>query len=126
MRRALRLLLVPAALAVAACGGSTVATQLGTVGAGAADIAAADLRFDHAELQVPAGMAVSLVFENREAAPHNVSIYADESADEALFVGEIFGGPGTRQYQLPALGAGAYFFRCDVHPDMRGTLVATP
>ena len=22
--------------------------------------------------------------------------------------------------------AGSYFFRCDVHPDMQGTLVATP
>jgi plastocyanin len=124
MRTKLRALLVAAALALAACG-SQVETQLGTVGGGA-DIAAANLAFDRGRLEVPAGTAVSLVFENQESAPHNVAIYADESASNALFVGEIFGGPGTRQYQLPALAAGTYFFRCDVHPDMQGTIVATP
>jgi len=125
MRTTVRALIAVAALVAAACG-SQVETQLGTVGESAADIAAADLAFDRAELEVPAGTAVSLVFENRESAPHNIAVYADASADDALFVGEIFGGPASRQYGLPALAAGTYFFRCDVHPEMRGTLVAAP
>lgn len=125
MRTSLRALIAVAALLVAACG-SQVETQLGTIGESAADISAADLAFDRAELEVPAGTAVGLVFENRESAPHNVAVYADASADEALFVGAIFGGPASRQYELPVLQAGTYFFRCDVHPDMHGTLVATP
>jgi hypothetical protein len=27
-------------------------------------------------------------------------------------------------YDVPALEAGSWFFRCDVHPDMKGTFVA--
>ncbi|MCI0584071.1 MAG: cupredoxin domain-containing protein [Chloroflexi bacterium] len=113
------------ALALAACG-STASTQLGTIGEAAANIVADDLAFDRATLEVPAGLSVTLVFENRESAPHNVAIYADDSAGEAVFVGEVFGGPGFREYALPALAPGSYLFRCDVHQEMRGTLVATP
>lgn len=29
----------------------------------------------------------------------------------------------TMLYEIPALERGEYFFRCDVHPDMIGTLV---
>jgi len=126
MRTSLRAVALAAiALALAACG-STVSTQLGTIGEAAADIVADDLAFDRSTLEVPAGMPVSLVFENRESAPHNVAIYTDESAGEAVFVGEIFGGPGARRYEIPALPAGSYVFRCDVHQDMRGTVVARP
>jgi plastocyanin len=117
--------LAMAVLALAACVGSQVSTILETIGDGPV-IAAADLAFDRDELQVPADVAFSLVFENRESAPHNVAIYTDESASEALFVGEIFGGPGSRIYQLPAIAPGTYVFRCDVHPEMRGQLTATP
>jgi plastocyanin len=116
---------VALALAAAGCGGTTVSTQLGTV-SGGFEISAANLAFDRSELVVPADVAVGLVFENRESAPHNIAIYADDSAGQALFVGGVFGGPGSRLYRLPALAAGTYFFRCDVHQDMTGSLVATP
>ena len=62
-------------------------------------------------------------FENQESQPHNVSIYTDSSASQRLFEGEIFSS-GSRVYQVPALAAGTYFFRCDVHQDMTGTIVA--
>jgi plastocyanin len=125
MRPTLCVLVVIAALALGACG-SQVETRFGSVGETTADIAAANLAFDRSELQVPAGVTVSLVFENRDTAPHNLAVYLDASASRAVFVGEIFGGPGSRQYTLPALAAGTYHFRCDVHPEMQGTLVATP
>jgi plastocyanin len=124
MRPSLRATLVIAALAVAACGGTQVSTIIETVGG--TSITALNLAFDQEELAVPAGAAVSLRFENQDSAPHNVAIYTDESAGQAIFVGEIFSGPGSRTYQLPAIAPGTYFFRCDVHPDMRGKLVATP
>jgi plastocyanin len=110
---------------LAACAGTQVSTVLSTIGSGPV-IAAGDLKFDRSELDVPAGEAFDLQLLNNEGAPHNVAVYADETASQALFVGEIFGGPASRIYQVPALAAGTYFFRCDVHPDMHGSLVATP
>lgn len=118
-------LVLALALAAAGCGGTTVSTQLGTVSDGLS-ISAANLQFDRTELSIPADVAVALVFENRDSAPHNIAIYADASAGQALFVGEIFSGPGSRGYDLPALAAGTYIFRCDVHQEMTGTLVVTP
>jgi plastocyanin len=88
-------------------------------------ISAANLAFDRSELVVPAGVAVGPVFENWESAPHNIAIYADASAGQALFVGEAQRA-GVAAHRLPALAAGTYFFRCDVHQDMTGSLVATP
>jgi len=82
------------------------------------------MRFDPTELVVPAGRAFTLVFENEDTAPHNVAIYNDQSAQASRFIGEIFGGSASRVYSVPALAAGTYFFRCDVHHDMHGTVVA--
>lgn len=90
---------------------------------GGAVIVANGQAFDRAELSVPAGHEFPLLFENRESAPHNVNIL-DVASGESLFAGEIFGGSGTRTYQVPAIPAGTYRFRCDVHPDMAGTLIA--
>jgi plastocyanin len=74
-------------------------------------------------LQVPAGARFGLLFENREVAPHNIRIF-DEGTSEPLFVGEVFSGPATRLYGVPALAAGRHSFRCDVHPSMAGEVVA--
>jgi len=89
---------------------------------GGAVIVAQDLAFDRTELDVPAGLAFQLLFDNRDGAPHNVTIL--DGGGKATFVGETFGGPGSRIYAVPAIAAGTYRFRCDVHTDMSGTLVA--
>jgi plastocyanin len=89
---------------------------------GGAVITAQNIAFDRGQLAVPAGRPFQLLFENREGAPHNVRIYDD--VDQPLFVGEIFGGPGSRAYEVPAIPAGTHRFRCDVHPDMAGTVIA--
>ena len=66
-----------------------------------------------------------IVFDNMDAGiPHNVAIYTDENASTALFVGDTINGPEVITYEVPALDAGTYFFRCDVHPTtMTGTFV---
>jgi len=118
--------LATVALAAAACT-STNAGEPSSPAApadpNAPTIVAEQLHFATPEVQVPAGSAFQLTFENRESAPHNVAIYTDSSASSALFQGEIFAS-GTKVYDVPALAAGSYFFRCDVHPDMTGTIVA--
>jgi plastocyanin len=32
-------------------------------------------------------------------------------------------GPTTVTYDIPALDAGTYYFHCDVHPTMNGSVV---
>jgi plastocyanin len=90
--------------------------------AGGAVITAQNIAFDRATLDVPAGRSFALLFENREGAPHNVRIYDD--ADRPLFTGDVFSGPASRVYEISAIPAGTHHFRCDVHPEMTGTVTA--
>ena len=56
--------------------------------------ASSDQAFDRASLTVPSGTRFDLQFNNEDdGVPHNVSIYADSSAEESLFVGETITGP---------------------------------
>lgn len=81
--------------------------------------------FDVDCLAVPAGSPFKIVFDNMDpGVPHNISIYMDESAVQALFTGDLVTGPKTVTYKVDALEPGTYFFRCDVHPTtMTGTFV---
>jgi plastocyanin len=114
---------VVVALLVAAC--STASSSLGpppTAPPGGAVIVAHDLAFDPTRVEARAGAAFNLLFDNRDGAPHNVTIL--DANGGSTFVGETFGGPAARLYAIPPLAAGTYRFRCDVHSDMTGTLVA--
>jgi plastocyanin len=87
--------------------------------------ASTDQAFDRPSLTGPAGTRFDLVFVNEDdGVPHNVAIYADDSAEESLFVGDQIVGPDRITYDVPVLEPGAYYFRCDVHPQMDGTLEA--
>ena len=94
----------------------------GSAGA-TAQIGAQGLQFDTASLTFPAGTAVTLTFDNQAAGiPHNVAIYSDSGYATAVFNGAIVTGPVKTTYDIPALDAGTYYFRCDVHTTMTGTL----
>lgn len=115
-----------AALAIlsAACSSTAAAPSqaAGSPDPGAVQIAARDLKFSTAALNAPADEPFSIVFENQEGAPHNVSIYRDEALTDRVFAQDPFGGPASQTYAIPALAAGSYVFVCDVHREMRGTL----
>jgi plastocyanin len=87
-------------------------------------LSAEGIAYDTAELAAPANEAFVIVFENREAVSHNVSIYADNDLQDRRFEGVLFTGPATRWYPVPALAPGTYRFVCDLHPTMAGILVA--
>jgi plastocyanin len=121
--RSLSVAWLAGAAMVAAC--STATGSMApppTAPAGGAVIVAEGQHFDRARLDLPAGVAVPLLFENRDASLHNIAIVDPKGT--SVFAGEIFGGAGDLTYAIPALAAGTYTFRCDVHPDMHGTLVA--
>ena len=90
-------------------------------------IVAQELSFDTETLQAAADVSFQIVLDNQApGVPHNVSIYRDSSAGEALLTGEVVTGPARITYDVPALAAGSYFFRCDVHPtQMTGSLVVS-
>lgn len=82
--------------------------------------------FDKTELTFPTGPVV-IEFDNRDAVPHNVSVFeGSDATGEKIFGGELITGPATTEYEFEAPAAGGYFFHCDVHPDtMKGTIEVT-
>jgi hypothetical protein len=112
-------------VALGACGssGSPAATSA-SFPPDAARVVAQGEAFTKGSVAVPADTPFSLVLDNRDGEPHNVTILAKESGGTSPFVGEVFSGPSARLYSVPALPAGTYQFRCDVHQGMTGTIVA--
>lgn len=91
---------------------------------GGVTVEAQNLAFDTSEIDLPPDAPSTITFDNQDAGvPHNIAIYNDSSLGEVLFTGEIVTGPATADYQVPALSAGEYYFHCDVHPNMNGSVV---
>jgi plastocyanin len=89
-------------------------------------LTAKDIAFSATELDVAAGAPFILVVHNDDTVSHNVSIYRDGTTTDPVFKGVVFPGAGTtRWYPVPALAAGTYTFKCDLHPNMTGTLRAS-
>ena len=85
-------------------------------------ISAQGLAFDASELALPADSPVVIAFDNQDPAQtHNVSIYTEQGGD-ALFTGEFITGPDSIEYEVEPLPAGEYFFQCDAHPTMAGSV----
>jgi plastocyanin len=112
-----------AAISAACSSASAQPLPSGPVDANGPTVVAKDMKFTSPTVEVKAGTNFTLHFDNQDAAPHNVGIYTDSSASSAVSVGEIVTS-GAKDQVVPALKAGTYFFRCDVHHDMTGTLVA--
>ena len=126
-------LLVTASLVLAGCGGGDESpssapsddnTAGGTVSVvdGAVDISAADLAFDANVIQATAGEAFTVSFTNDDGVPHNFSVYTEEGGD-AIATGNIINEGETDEVAIDALEAGEYYFVCDLHPEMNGTIV---
>lgn len=133
LRRGALLGLATASLVLAACGGgdespssapSDDSTAGGTVSVvdGAVGVSAADLAFDASVIQAPAGEAFTVSFTNNEGVPHNFSVYTEEGGD-AIAPGDIINEGQTAEVEVQALEPGEYYFVCDLHPQMNGTLV---
>jgi plastocyanin len=85
-------------------------------GGSAVSLTAAGVQFDTDQLTLPADTEATVHFTNDDAVPHNFSIYEDDSASKDLFTGQEVPAGSTTDYPVPALAAGDYFFRCDLHP----------
>lgn len=91
-------------------------------GAPAADVSveAKGIAFVQASWTGPAAKPFTIAFANEDpGTPHNIAMKNSGGAE--VWKGDIFNGPETRVYDVPALPAGAYTFACSVHPNMSGT-----
>jgi plastocyanin len=116
------------ALVLAACSSADPSESAGgataTVVDGAVTITAADLAFDASVIEAPAGEPFTITLVNNDSAPHNISLYTEEGGTE-IVIGEIIDGGATVEVTVDALEAGEYFFVCDLHTDMNGTVVVS-
>jgi|CXWL01.1.fsa_nt_gi plastocyanin/mono/diheme cytochrome c family protein len=120
----------PAPLTGSACG------QLPQAQATAAPEPASDkltitsqgIAWDKTELSALPDVPLTLThIHNDPGQQHNWALYPDEGAaiagDPILAATEIEGGPTTQTLNFGPLAAGEYYYQCDVHPQMNGTLV---
>ena len=115
-------LVVFAAISAACSSASAQPLPSGPVDASGPTIVARDMAFSPSTVEIAANKKVTIHFDNQDSAPHNVAIYKDASAAEKISVGEVVSASKADQV-VPALAAGTYFFRCDVHTNMTGTIV---
>jgi plastocyanin len=91
-------------------------------GGGGITVTAENVAFDTDTITLPADKEASIEFVNNDASSvsHNIAIYEDESADKALFTGDVVPGGQSTTYDIPPLKKGTYYFHCDIHPGMSG------
>ena len=88
------------------------------------DVRAEALAFDTDEIDLPAGTPATIRFENADAGTtHNIAIYTDDTVTTAIWDGPDLLGPGSVDYPVPPIDAGEYYFHCDTHPTMFGSVV---
>jgi plastocyanin len=103
-------------------------TMTGTItsakGAGGVTVVAQDTQFDTKEIRLPADTEGTLTLDNRDPTAHNLSIYRDDTASgEPLFTFTPFPGPESKTFPVSPIQEGEYYFHCDIHPQMNGTVV---
>ena len=116
--------------ALAACSGGDDASEpadgngggTATVTDGAVEITAADLAFDATTIEATAGEDFTITLVNDDSAPHNISIYSEEGGDQ-IVLGDTAEAGQSVTVDVSALEPGTYYFQCDIHPDMNGSVV---
>ncbi len=101
----------------AASGAPAVATA-------ALKITAVGILFDTDKLLAPAGQQLTITVDNQDAGiPHNINFFKGADATgESVAKTAIETGKIVQTLTFGPLEAGSYYFQCDVHPNMSGTL----
>lgn len=92
------------------------------------DMIAKGQAFSTAELEVPAGAPFRILLDNQDKDfYHGIAIAQGETAAaareaELVYKGEILPGPVIHAYDVPALEPGTYWFICQPHANMNGTI----
>jgi plastocyanin len=136
-RGALITLILLVTTALAACGGGSdesepAGTDGGTTGGtatvenGAVEITAEQsLVFNVDTIEAPAGEDFTITLVNNDSAPHNITIYSEEGGEMLSEAGPTAEAGQTVTLDVAALEPGTYYFQCDIHPDMNGSVVVS-
>ena len=99
----------------------------GAPSAGSADatLVAQSVAFDSDSIELPADSDVTVVLDNQDSLPHNISLYESEgdadAQSNAIFKGDNVDPDSSADYSFKSPAPGDYVFQCDIHPTMRGT-----
>lgn len=121
VRRAVALVAV-SSIALAGCGGA--ASPPASYPPGAIVVVAANLTFSPTQLIVPADTKFTLVLENRDSAQHNVAIRTKQGFEGDLIFRHDPISASSVVLEVGPIPAGTYYFLCEVHPSMTGTVIA--
>ena len=122
-RALLALVVLVTPLLLAGCGGAT-ATAAPSYPPGAIVITAESRKFDTSQLVVPADTRFTLVFVNKDSENHNIAIRTKPGFDGEVVFRHDPVPKSTIVLEVWPIAAGTYYFLCDVHPVMTGTVVA--
>ncbi|MFP5351386.1 MAG: cupredoxin domain-containing protein [Actinomycetota bacterium] len=89
---------------------------------GGGTVTAANVAFDTDQITLTGGEDETIQFVNDDTAEHNIAIYEDDSAEQDIFVGDTIPGGQEITYEFTAPKKGEYYFQCDLHPTMNGTV----
>lgn len=87
-------------------------------------ITASGTKFDKDCLAAPANQAFTINYDNKDQLAHNIVILESHNATDAMFKADLFRGPATKTFDVPALSPGTYAFHSDSNPaEMSGTFI---
>jgi plastocyanin len=93
---------------------------------GAIALSAKNISFSNTTLTASGGGEVTIDFSNEDTQPHDVAVFDGKDATApVLFRGDIVSPGDTATYRFKAPPPGTYYFHCDVHPQMTGTLTVS-
>jgi plastocyanin len=110
------------AIAASACGGAP--TPPPSYPAGSIVVTARNRQFDTAEIKVPANVPFTIVLVNQDGDSHNISIRTRQGFDGQLIFRHDPISASTIVLSVGPIPAGTYYFMCEIHPSMTGTVFA--
>jgi plastocyanin len=92
-------------------------------GGGGLTVTAQNTQFDTSTISLTADTPSTLTFKNLDpGTQHNIGIYEDQGYTKEDFKGAVITGVATATYRIQALKPGTYYFKCDIHATMTGTV----
>ncbi|MDQ3978227.1 MAG: cupredoxin domain-containing protein [Actinomycetota bacterium] len=87
-------------------------------------IVASGTRFNTNCLTGTADQSLTLSYENKDQITHGLVLLETHNSSDPFFRVDVFAGPKTQTFTIPAQRPGTYAFHCQVHPSaMSGTLL---